>query len=327
MNIWQSLPKPFFVLAPMDDVTDTVFRSLVAACAPPDLMFTEFASVDGLFSNGHDAVMKKLQFDPAEKPLIAQVWGLQPDNYLKAAQELVEMGFDGIDINMGCPVPKVLKMGACSALIENRELAQDIITATKEGAAGRIPISVKTRIGLKFVDLSWTEFLLQQDIAALTVHGRTSKQQSKVHNDWEQIDCVRQQRDTLAPNTIIVGNGDVLSRNQGIALANEHKLDGIMIGRGVFHDPYIFAQNSPWENLDPSEKIALYSHHIEQFGEVWGPNKNPSVLKKFAKVYIQGFEGASDFRAEIMEADTLQSLQDIVTQRGHHAGRTATSTR
>src|SRR5690606_397046 len=144
-----------------------------------------------------------------ETPLIAQIWGMDPENYFKTAQELVEMGFAGIDINMGCPVPKVIKLGACSAMINNRPLAQEIITATKEGANGKLPVSVKTRPGFSSVDMGWSQFLLEQDIAALTVHGRTSKQLSKVPNDWELIGKIREQRDALAPSTVFVGNGDI----------------------------------------------------------------------------------------------------------------------
>jgi tRNA-dihydrouridine synthase len=173
MNVLQQLPKPFLVLAPMDDVTDTVFRQIVAGCAPPDLYFTEFVNVDGLQSPGRPKLMKKLRFSAAEQPLIAQIWGKEPENFRKTAAELVDMGFAGVDLNMGCPEKTVVKNGCCSALINNPELAAEIIQATKEGVAGRVPVSVKTRIGFNTIDLTWIEFLLGQGLDMLTIHGRT----------------------------------------------------------------------------------------------------------------------------------------------------------
>lgn len=307
-NVWARLEKPFFVLAPMDDVTDTAFRRVVADTAPPDMFFTEFANADGLNSPGREAVLQKLRYTDEERPLIAQIWGMQPDNFKKAAVEITEMGLDGIDLNMGCPVKNVVKLGACSALINNRELAGNIISATKEGAAGRIPVSVKTRVGFSEVDMSWVEFLLGQDISALTIHGRTSKEQSKVPNKWGLIKEARELRDKIAPNTLIIGNGDVLSRNQGVELAEEHGLDGIMIGRGIFQDPYVFSENSSWKNIPKEDKLELYKKHIKLFREEWTDKKNPAGLKKFAKVYISGFDGASDLRVSLMSCNTASEL-------------------
>src|SRR6476659_1566555 len=179
MNFLQQLPRPFFVLAPMDDVTDTVFRQVVADCAAPDVFFTEFVNVDGLQSPGRAKLIKKLQFTAKEKPVIAQIWGKNPENFCKTANELVEMGFAGIDLNMGCPEKTVVKNGCCSALINNRELAAEIIKATQEGAAGRVPVSVKTRIGFSQIDLTWLEFLLGLKLDMLTIHGRTRKEMSE----------------------------------------------------------------------------------------------------------------------------------------------------
>ncbi len=311
-NTWQGLKKPFFILAPMDDVTDTVFRQVIATVAKPDLFFTEFASADGLQSLGREAVLRKLKFTEVEKPLIAQLWGMKPQNYVKTAAELVEMGFSGVDLNMGCPVKNVVKLGACSALINNQELAKNLIKATQKGVDGKIPVSVKTRVGFSEVDLKWIEFLLQQNLAALTIHGRTAKQQSKVPNDWELIGKVRQLRDQIAPETLIIGNGDVLSRKQGEELAQEYGLDGIMIGRGIFQDPYVFSRDSPWGRMRTEEKLNLYKKHIKMFAKEWGGKKNPAGLKKFAKVYISGFDGASELRSKIMVCDDARSMTEVL---------------
>ena len=311
-NIWNTLARPFFVLAPMDDVTDSVFRRMVASCAKPDLFFTEFVSVDGLQSPGRKALWKKLEFvDGQETPLIAQVWGLKPENYEKTARELASMGFAGIDINMGCPAPLITKNGACSALINNRPLASDIIKATIQGA-GDMPVSVKCRLGFNKIDLTWHEFLLGHEINALIVHGRTTKEMSKVPNHWDEIGKIRHIRDEMASNVTLVGNGDVLSRQRGEELAGEYGLDGIMIGRGIFQDPYVFSSTSAWSDMLSSEKIDLYKKHIKLFLDFWDNAKNPASLKKFAKVYINGFDGASAAREKLMQCNSAEELLQLL---------------
>lgn len=319
-NTYGKLPKPFFVLAPMDDVTDTVFRQMVHATAPADLYMTEFVNVDGLMSVGRQNLLKKLLFREQEGALIAQLWGLVPDNFEAIARQIDDgtiarelglpngVNFVGIDLNMGCPAKSEVKNGACAALIKNRPLAAEIIQATKRGA-GSLPVSVKTRLGFSDVELGWHEFLLQQDVAMLTIHGRTRKQMSKVPADWDKIGEVRKLRDQIAPDTLIVGNGDVQSRSQGIELATQHGLDGVMIGRGVFHDPYVFAQDSPWDTLSPTQKIALYRRHVELFAQTWqADERRIHTLNKFCKIYISDFDGAKELREQLMDATTTDEL-------------------
>jgi tRNA-dihydrouridine synthase len=303
-----SLPNPFFILAPMYDVTDSVFRQIVADLAPPDLFFTEFVNVDGLQSPGRPEIISYLDFTSKEKPIIAQVWGLQPENFYKTALELSSLGFAGIDINMGCPAKPVVHNGACSALINNRGLAKEIIHATKRGLGDQMSLSVKTRLGYNEIDYTWHEFLLDQDLDMLIIHGRTKKEMSKVPANWEAIDKVRQLRDKISPKTLIIGNGDVLSRKHGEELAEKHKLDGVMIGRGVFGDPYIFSKNSPWEELSQEQKIEIFKKHIQLFEDVWKGSKPTKLLNKFCKVYINNFSGAKEMREKLMNAKTTQEL-------------------
>lgn len=312
-SLLTKLPKPFFVLAPMDDVTDSVFRQVIGDCSPPDLYFTEFVNVDGLQSPGRKSLLKKLQFTDKERPIIAQIWGKNPENYYKTAKELVKMGFDGIDINMGCPAKPVVKTGCCSALINNRELASQIIHATQEGAAGMIPVSVKTRLGFNDVDLTWHQFLLEHKLNMLTIHGRTKKQMSAVPADWDKIGQIREMRDKISPETLIVGNGDVDSRQQGQGLAKKHQLDGVMVGRGIFHDPYLFAQNSPWAQKTKHERIALFRSHVELFAKTW-PNGERQLpgLNKFCKIYISGFDGAKELREQLMNARNTDELLNLL---------------
>jgi tRNA-dihydrouridine synthase len=333
MNYLECLPKPFFVLAPMDDVTDTVFRQIVAECARPDLFFTEFVNVEGLQSPGRSNLLRKLRFTPIEQPLIVQIWGKNPDNFYKTARELADgtfarelglperVNFSGIDLNMGCPDKTIVKNGTCSALINNRELALEIIQATQEGAAGQLPVSVKTRLGLNTIDLGWHEFLLRQKLDMLTIHLRTRKEMSKVPANWDAISQIRDLRDQLAPQTKIVGNGDVISHRQGLELVSTYRLDGIMIGRGIFHDPYVFARESPWLTINHQAKIDLFIKHVKLFADTWQPGeRNIATLNKFCKVYINGFDGAKELRDHLMQAcstdELLALLQTVQAQGG-----------
>jgi tRNA-dihydrouridine synthase len=325
MNVYSQLPRPFFVLAPMDDVTDTVFRRIVASTAAPDLFFTEFVNVDGLQSPGRPRLLKKLRFTPGETPLIAQVWGKVPENFFKTAQQLADgtfarelglpegVNFAGIDLNMGCPVKSEVSNGTCSALINNRPLALEILQATKEGAAGTLPVSVKTRLGFSIVDMTWPELLLKQDLAMLTMHGRTRKEMSKVPAHWDLIGQVRELRDRVAPDTLFVGNGDVASRQQGLELIERYGLDGIMIGRGVFQDPFVFAENSPWEQFTKAERLALFAKQVDLFARTWGDHERPiHTLNKFCKIYINGFDGAKELREQFMQATSSKELSAMI---------------
>ena len=321
------LPRPFFILAPMDDVTDTVFRQVINGCAAPDLYFTEFVNVDGLQSPGRSKLLKKLRFTAAERPLIAQIWGKNPENFLKTAAEIADgtlarelglpvgVNFAGIDLNMGCPEKNVVKNGTCSALINNPELAVAMIQATQAGAAGRLPVSVKTRLGFNTIDFNWHTTLLQQKLNMLTIHGRTRAEMSKVPAHWDSVGQVRALRDALAPQTLIVGNGDVLSRAQGEALAAEHGLDGIMVGRGIFQDPYLFSKQTPWLDFSPEQRIALYKKHVELFAATWHDNERPiHTLNKFCKIYINHFDNAKELREELMAANSADELLQIMDQ-------------
>ena len=192
-------------MAPMDDVTDTVFRRVVADLAAPDLYFTEFVNVDGLCSPGRPRLLKKLKFTETEQPLIAQIWGKDPENFYKTARELADgtlarefglpagVNFAAVDLNMGCPVKAVVKDGLCSALIKDRPLAARMIEATRQGLDGNLPLSIKTRTGFNEPDMTWIEFLLGHGLDMLAIHGRTKKQMSDVPADW---DFIGEARDT-----------------------------------------------------------------------------------------------------------------------------------
>jgi nifR3 family TIM-barrel protein len=314
MSFLEKLSKPFFILAPMDDVTDTVFRQIIADIAPPDLYFTEFVNVDGLQSPGRPRLLHKLRLSEKEGPVIAQLWGLNPENFYKTTKDIIEMGYDGVDLNFGCPVKTVVKNGACAALINNRELAEKIINAVKEAAGDNFPVSVKTRLGFNQVDLSWLEFLLTKNLNMLSIHGRTAKQMSKGGADWKLINKVKQMRDSISSNVLIVGNGDVKNHQHGRELAEKYGIDGIMIGRGIFDDPFAFAQDSPWQYYTREQKIALYRKHVELFMQTWKNNERKiETLNKFCKVYINGFEGAKELREKLMAAKNAAELLALLS--------------
>lgn len=307
------LPKQFLVLAPMDDVTDTVFRRIVAGCAPPDVFFTDFVNVDALQSAGRESAMRRLRFTDLERPLIAQIWGKSPDNFYKTAAELVDMGFDGIDINMGCPDKAVLKNQCGGALTQHPEMAKEIIEAVKKGANSQVPISVKTRLGFREFDEKWFTVLFEQELDIVSVHLRTVREMSKVPAHWDLMHNIKELRDKISPNTKLVGNGDVESRSHAMDLMAQYGIDGVMIGRGIFHDPYIFTNSetgvSPWQDTLPQAKLELYQKHIRLFSETWQEGERPiAPLNKFCKIYVQGFPGAKETRESLMQCKTLPEL-------------------
>ena len=311
-NIWEQLAKPFFVLAPLDDVSDTVFRQVVARAAKPDLFFTEFTNVDGYFSPGQASVGRKLRWESeAEQPLVAQIWGKNPENYYQMARELTAKGFAGIDINMGCPEKSVVKSGNGAGIIGDYERAGAIIKAVQDGSGGKLPVSVKTRIGINaIITEQWASFLLDQGLAALTIHGRTAREMSKVPAHWDEIGKVVKLRDQLAPQTKVIGNGDVLSRVQGLELVDTYGVDGIMIGRGIFQNIHVFEHEH--QNHTPKELIDILCFHLDLHERTWAGQKHFEPLKKFFKIYVNGFANASEFRAELMDCKGYAQARAVI---------------
>lgn len=310
-NFWTQLKKPFFALAPMDAVTDVVFRQIVNEVASADVYFTEFTNVEGLTSKGKDSLMPRLLFKEEERPIVAQIWGKNPENYFRVAQMLEEIGFDGIDINMGCPDRAIIKNGSCGALINNPGLAKEIIDATKKGAPS-LPVSVKTRIGFnKIVTEEWIGFLLDQNSAALTVHARTVREMSKVPAHWEEIKKVVEIRNMKKVDTLIIGNGDVEDRDDGLKKVKEYGVDGIMIGRGIFNNIHAFSKE-PHQKKDPQEMLNILLKHAQLYIDTWGESKSFIVLRKFFKIYASGFPDASDLRVQLMSTQNIEEVKQIL---------------
>lgn len=314
-NFWQELKKkknPFFALAPMEGATDSIFRQIIASVGKPDVFFTEFTSVEGLFSKGASHVERRLLYSETERPLIAQIWGLKPELYFKAAQYLTDRGFDGIDINMGCPATSETAKGACAALIKNHELAKEIIQATQEGTK-KLPVSVKTRIGFSVIQTEeWIGFLLEQNLDALTIHGRTRKEMSKVPAHWDEIEKAVRLRNELKKDTIIIGNGDIKTIEDGNAKAKQFGVDGIMIGRGVFENAWLFSSQKNLNDITIKDRIFLLQKHLRLYEEFQGKTLPYHTLKKYFKIYVRDFDGASELRSQLMETNSIKEAFNII---------------
>jgi len=324
-NFWIQLKRPFFVLAPMADVTDMALRQIICKCGKPDVLYTEFVSVDGLAyimmadpssakaTAGKAKLMPHLKFEDNERPIVAQFFGSKPENFYKCAQLAAELGFDGADINMGCPDRKVLKQGGGAALILNPELAKEIIKETKHGA-GNLPVSVKTRIGFNNIDTKeWITHLVEAKPAAIIIHGRTKKEMSKTPAHWDEISkaaviCRK-------AGITVVGNGDVISYEDGLQKAEQYGLDGIMVGRGILSNPWFFNPKTDPALKTPEERIKLLKRHIKLFTELWGDNKHFDVMKKFFKIYIADWNGAKELRANLMKARNKEDVIRILTNK------------
>ena len=290
----------------MEEVTDTVFRQIIAKCGAPDVFFTEFTNVEGMCSRGKDKVGKRLIFTPSERPIVAQLWGLDPLKFLETAKLVKKMGFDGIDINMGCPEKSVVKRGSCAALISNPVLAKEIISAVREGAGG-LPVSVKTRIGVKEIQTEkWASFLLEQNLDVLTVHGRTAAEMSDFPVHWDEIEKVVKMKNKMKLKTLIIANGDVKSRKEAEEKCRRYGLDGIMIGRGIFDNLWVFNKKTDQSKIPYQEKLKLLEEHITLFDKTWGKTKNFSIMKKFYKIYLSGAPNVKDVRIEIMKLKTAE---------------------
>ena len=339
-SFWDNLPRPFFVLAPMEAVTDVVFRHVVAAAAPPDVWFTEFTNATGWAHAGDKAIGGRLVKTDDENPIVAQLWGSDPESMAKLARHCAELGYHGIDINMGCPDQSAIKSGGGAGMIRNPENAAAIIAAAKESG---LPVSVKTRLGYSGVD-EWTEWLahlLRQDIVNLTIHLRTKKEMSKAPAHFELIPDIKQLRDDIAPQTLLTINGDIEDHAHGMKLVEQYGVDGIMIGRGIFHNPYAFARKQSSQDGKPSsteltpstpsgvtgeggegfagtdeqDKLRLLRLQLDLHDE-WSAKypRKFDPLKRFFKIYIRDFPNAAELRDRLMHAKDTEEVRTILNE-------------
>ncbi|MEG0385983.1 MAG: tRNA-dihydrouridine synthase [Solibacillus sp.] len=310
-NFWNDLPKPFFVLAPMEDVTDVVFRHVVKKAGSPDVFFTEFTNTESYcHPEGIKSVRGRLIFTEDEQPIVAHIWGDKPENFRQMSIGMAELGFKGVDINMGCPVPNVATRGKGSGLILRPDVAAEIIQAAK---AGGLPVSVKTRLGYSDLDEmeEWLTHILKQDIANLSIHLRTRKEMSQVDAHWELIPEIKNLRDRIAPNTLLTINGDIPDRQVGLELAEKYGIDGVMIGRGIFKNPFAFekepTEHSSEEYLDLLRlQLDLQDKYAEELP------RSVTGLHRFFKIYVKGFRGAGELRNQLMNTKTTDEVRALL---------------
>lgn len=315
-NFWRDLPRPFFVLAPMEDVTDLVFRHVVSEAGRPDVFFTEFTNSDSYcHPEGMKSVRGRLTFTEDEQPIVAHIWGDNPEYFRQMSIGMAELGFKGIDINMGCPVPNVASRGKGSGLILRPDVAAELIQAAK---AGGLPVSVKTRLGDKDIQ-EWEEWLthiLKQDIANLSIHLRTRKEMSQVDAHWELIPEIKELRDRIAPNTLLTINGDIPDRQTGLELAEKYDIDGVMIGRGIFKNPFAFEkepkEHSSKEYLD---LLRLQLDLQDQYADVLP--RSITGLHRFFKIYVKGFPGAAELRNQLMNTKSTDEVRALLDNFGN----------
>ncbi len=312
-NFWQKLAekkKPFFVLAPMADVTDIAQRQMLVRHGQSDVLYTEFVSCDGMMSKGREVLEKDLRFMKNEHPLVAQFFGAKPENFFHCAQLAKKLGFDGFDINMGCPDRSVEKQGAGASLMKNPKLAREIIRAAKEGA-GEMPVSVKTRIGYSKNEIeTWLPELLAEKPAAIIIHGRTRKEMSLADAHWDVI--ARAVEIARGSGVVIIGNGDVASLADGKQKAEQSGAAGVMVGRGIFGNPWFFNEEKNIENIPVREKLLAAVEHAKLFEKELKGIKGYHVMKKHYKAYANGFDGAKELRAKLMETESAAEAEKIV---------------
>jgi len=329
MNFWEKLEKPFFVLAPMADVTDAPFRRMIAKYSAhtradgtvggPDVMWTEFVAADGLIRatpEGKAKLMADLIYSEEERPIVAQLFSSNEVHMEQACALCLELGFDGVDINMGCPDRSIEKQGCGSAMIRNPENAKAIIAAAKRGCQsdepGGIPVSVKTRLGYNTDELEqWLPTILSAKPAAVTIHGRTRKEMSKVPAKWDRIARAVEIRNELGSDTLILGNGDALSMADAADKANQTGVDGVMLGRAIFGNPWLFHPEKDLSTVSLEERLSVLIEHTKLFEELLS-FKNFAVMKKHYKAYVNGFDGAVHLRSSLMACNTSAEIESIV---------------
>ena len=314
INFWNDLPKPFFALAPMEAVSDVVFRHVISRAARPDILFTEFTNASAYCNpKGTQSTKGRLTFTPDEQPIVAQIWGNDPAQFKTMSQGLAKQGFAGIDINMGCPAKDVVKKFTGSGLILKPELAVELILAAKSSG---LPVSVKTRLGYSRIDEweAWLSTILSQHIEALTIHLRTKKEMSKVPAHYELISEIKALRDKLAPETLLIINGDIRDRQHGEELVEKYGVDGVMIARGVFQNPFAF-EKEPREH-SKEELIELLKYQLDlhdKYSLELEPRKY-DPLKRCFKIFIRDFPGASELRDKLMHTKTTVEVRAILTK-------------
>lgn len=310
LGFWEKLEKPFFVLAPLANVTDAAFRQFIVKYKKPDVLWTEFVAADGLcHPKGRLALARDLRYEENERPIVAQLFTGNPDHMYRAARMVAELRFDGLDINMGCPDKTIMKQQAGAACMRDPKNAQEVIRAAISGVEGKIPVSVKTRLGDTKDELeTWLPALLDTQTAAVTLHARTRKEMSAVPAHWERV--ARAVEIAKGSGTLIVGNGDVKSLAEARERVSETGCDGVMLGRGIFGNPWLFDEEKKEATVRERLEAALDLTRL--FLDTWKGTKSFEILKKHYQAYVAGFPGAKELRVEMMNAHDFEAVEQAI---------------
>jgi tRNA-dihydrouridine synthase len=347
MNFWHQIKKPILGLSPMDGVTDAPFRYIVAKYGKPDVMMTEFTNVEGLARNAV-VMLDDFLYSETERPIVAQIYGSEPESFYKIAIICCELGFDGVDINMGCPAKNVAARGCGAALIQNPPLAKEIIQQVKLGirdwVEGKmiedlglknrmifkvrrmneariglpniverkpIPVSVKTRIGFdRVVVEDWVKHLLEEEPVAITLHGRTLKQMYTGSADWEAI--ARAAEVIHQTSTLVLGNGDIQSLEDAGEKILKSGVDGALIGRSVIGQPGFFNRGDQESKKTSFERFKIMLEHARFFESVKGADRFSAMRKHFGW-YCKGVPQAAELRRQMFQTNSTAELEKIVT--------------
>lgn len=351
-SFWQELPRPIMGVSPMDGITDFPFRQITKKYGNPAVVYTEFTSVEGL-CHGADQLLKDFLFDVSQRPVIGQIYGTTPDFFRQAAIVLCQLGFDGIDINMGCPAKNVAHSGAGAALIQTPQLAQEIIRATQLGIkqwqegitvencpditeaiaikvnqrssklpshyqdrTRMIPVSVKTRVGYhQPVIQEWIPTLVETEVAAIALHGRTLKQQYGGLASWELIG----QAAELVKNTgtLLLGNGDVKSLEDARQKITAYGTDGVLMGRAAMGNPFVFKESDQQPDHLTLFKVAL--EHAQLYEQTFGTDEKYNFLpmRKHLGWYVHDIPNASQIRLAIYRCNSSQEFVEVMKSFGY----------
>jgi nifR3 family TIM-barrel protein len=313
-GFWFTLPRPFFVLAPLAGVTDAAFRRIIATYGKPHVLWTEFISADGLCSPGRSRLERGLAYSATEHPIVAQLYGANPATMERAAARVAALGFDGLDINMGCPDRSVEKRGAGAAMCKQPRLAQCMIRAAQRGADG-LPVSVKIRLGYDTNVLdTWLPALLDAAPAAVTIHARTRQEMSKVPAHWDAVAQAVSMRDEHGHNACIIGNGDVRCLAEARQKVCMTGVDGVMFGRAIFGNPWLFNERFPVETVSVAVRLRVMLEHTRLFAALLGDVKSFDVMKKHYKAYVTGFVGARELFLQLVDTPSVADVEAIVRE-------------
>ena len=301
--------KPLLILAPMEGVTDIVFRKVIAKAGRPDYFFTEFTNVSSYASEkGRKNALDRLKISDTDSPIIAQIWGKNPEHFSIVSKDLEDLGFSGIDLNFGCPDRHVNAAGGGAAMIRTPDLAVRCFREARNATS--LPVSIKTRLGYSFVEefKTWLPTLLREHPSALTVHLRTRKEMSKVPAHYELIPEILKMRDELSKDTLLIINGNIKDLNEANSLHQKYpEIDGFMIGRGVFNNLYCFTNHTPTKE----ELIDLFYYHLDTFDALTKDNSF-EPLKHYFKIYLNSFPRASDIRNSLMSTHSTKEARELL---------------